>query len=421
MDRPMLDGERPHAPVEGAASARTDVPRTRPASANASLHMRPVIRDLDTDNIADLATRAGQIKDCITLWYGEGDVVTPPFIREAATAALEAGKTFYEPNMRGWPPLTEALSDYQTRLHGRPIAVKRSTVTPGGMQALALAMQMICDPGRNVVYLEPQWPNIRRIIHLNAGEPRAVPLTVTDADLSLDMERVKDACDARTCAIVLSTPSNPSGWTASRAELRELLEFTRERGLWLISDECYNRLWYGEGESAPSIMEIAQDEDRVLTINTFSKSWAMTGWRVGWLGHPVSCAPTLGAMTQYINSGTATFVQAGARTALVEGEGLVADIRERTRAGLDTAFDLLGGVDRVTLPQKPPGGMYAFFRIEGEEDSREACRMLLDEARVGLAPGFMFGEASRAFLRMCVCRETAQVREACERIAAALS
>ena len=383
--------------------------------------MRPTIQDLDTDNIADLATRAGQIEGCITLWYGEGDVVTPRFVREAAERALEDGKTFYEPNMRGWPPLTEALADYQTRLHGRPIAVERSTVTPGGMQALALAMQMICDPGRNAVYLEPQWPNIRRIIHLNGGEPRAVPLTVTEADLSLDMDRVREACDARTCAIFLSTPSNPSGWTASRTELRELLDFTRQRGIWLISDEVYNRLWYGEGECAPSIREIAEDEDLVLTINTFSKSWAMTGWRVGWLGHPISCAPKLGAMTQYVNSGTATFVQAGAHAAMTRGEGLVADIRERTRVGLDTAFDILGGAGRVTLPAKPPGGMYAFFRIEGEEDSREACRMILDHASVGLAPGFMFGDASRAFLRMCVCRETAQVREASERIARALS
>ncbi|MEM7567235.1 MAG: pyridoxal phosphate-dependent aminotransferase [Pseudomonadota bacterium] len=384
-------------------------------------HLRRQILTLDTDNIADLATKAGQLEDVITLWYGEGDVVTPPFIREAATRALDAGQTFYVPNMRGYGPLNEALSAYQTRIHGRPIAVERSTVTPGGMQALLIAMEMVCDAGDNVVYIEPQWPNIRRVIHLVGGEPRAVPLDIDGADLSLDLDRVFDACDEKTRAIFLSTPSNPSGWTATQAELQALLDFSRERGIWIVSDEVYNRLWFGEGLSAPSMREICEDEDLVLTINTFSKAWAMTGWRIGWLGHPVSCAARVAAMTQYINSGTAAFVQAGAAAALNEGEDFVASMRERCRAGRDAAYEALERINSVVLPAKPPGGMYAFFRIEGQDDAREACGMILEKARVGLAPGFMFGDASRAFLRMCVCREEAQVREASERIARALA
>ena len=395
--------------------------RALPESDGAEAHLRHQIQTLDTDNIADLATRAGRLEDVITLWYGEGDVVTPPFIRDAAKAALDEGRTFYEPNMRGYPLLNAALSAYQTRIHGRPIPVERSTVTPGGMQALLIAMEMVCDHGDNVVYVEPQWPNIRRVIHLVGGEPRAVSLDIDGADLSLDLDKVFAACDARTRAIFLSTPSNPSGWTATRAELQALLDFSRKRGIWLVSDEVYNRLWFGEGDSAPSIREIAEDEDLVLTINTFSKAWAMTGWRIGWLGHPVSVAPKVAAMTQYMNSGTAPFVQAGAVAALEEGEPFVAEMRERCRAGRDAAYDALERINSVVLPARPKGGMYAFFRIEGQDDARAACGMILEQARVGLAPGFMFGDASRAFLRMCVCRDEAVVAEASERIARALA
>ena len=395
--------------------------RALPESAGAEAYLRHQIQTLDTENIADLATKAGRLEDVITLWYGEGDVVTPPFIRDAAKAALDAGRTFYEPNMRGYPPLNAALSAYQTRVHGRPIPVERSTVTPGGMQALLVAMEMVCDHGDNVVYVEPQWPNIRRVIHLVGGEPRAVSLDIDGADLSLDLDKLFAACDGHTRAIFLSTPSNPSGWTAARAELQALLDFSRERGIWIVSDEVYNRLWFGDGLSAPSIREIAEDEDLVLTINTFSKAWAMTGWRIGWLGHPVSVAPKVAAMTQYMNSGTAPFVQAGAVAALEEGEPFVAEMRGRCRAGRDAAYDALERIDSIVLPAKPKGGMYAFFRIDGQDDARAACGMILEKARVGLAPGFMFGDASHAFLRMCVCRDEAVVAEASERIARALA
>ncbi len=404
-----------------AAPRAADALRAGTTLPDAEAFLRQQVLTLDTDNIADLATKAGQLEDVITLWYGEGDLVTPPFIRDAATRALEAGQTFYVPNMRGYGPLNEALSSYQTRVHGRPIAIERSTVTPGGMQALLIAMEMVCDAGDNVVYIEPQWPNIRRVIHLVGGEPRAVSLDIDGADLSLDLDKVFDACDERTRAIFLSTPSNPSGWTATHEELQALLDFSRERGIWIVSDEVYNRLWFGEGLSAPSMREICEDEDLVLTINTFSKAWAMTGWRIGWLGHPVSCAPRVAAMTQYMNSGTAPFVQAGAAVALREGEAFVESMRERCRRGRDAAYEALERINSVVMPAKPQGGMYAFFRIEGQEDAREACGMILEKARVGLAPGFMFGDASKAFLRMCVCRDEAQVREASERIARALT
>jgi len=382
--------------------------------------IRPQIMDLQVENIAQMAVRAQSIPDVITLWYGEGDVETPEFIRAAAKASLDHGDTFYVPDMRGLPALTKVLSQYQSRLHGREIPVVRSTITPGGMQSVFMALQLVAEMGSNVVYIEPQWPNIRNAIHVIGAEPRPVFLREVNGSWSLDLEDIYRACDARTRAIMFSTPSNPLGWTASRAELEALLEFSRETGIWTISDELYNRLYF-HGEAAPSILQVADDEDRAMSVNGFSKAWAMTGWRIGWLTHPASVAKPLSAITQYMNSGTAAFVQAGAKAALEEGEAFAASTRDRCREGVDIAYRILGAANRIVLPTKPAGGMYVFFSVEGERNSTEICQRFLEEARVGLAPGWLFGEASKAHMRMCVCRDPAEIEEACKRIVALLA
>ncbi len=383
----------------------------------AAASMRTLIQDLETDNIADLATKANALKDVIRLWYGEGDVVTPDFIKNAAAGALAAGRTFYEPDMRGTAELREALSTYQSVLHGTAISENRSSVQPGGMQSLHIAMMLVCDPGQSVAIVEPQWPNIRHIVTLAGGKPVAVPLDWDTQRPTLDLDKLFAACDETTAAICFSSPANPTGWTATRDELAAILAFARERGIWVICDEVYNRLWYGNTRGAPSMLQVAEPEDRVLIVNSFSKAWAMTGWRIGWITHPESVVAKLSAVTQYVNSGTPSFVQVAAATALNEGEGLVSEIRERCRAGLDAAYETLSSAKGVVLPQKPMGGMYAFFRLEGEDDSRAACAKVLEAARVGLAPGFMFGASGRPWLRMCVCRDAAVVRAAGERIA----
>lgn len=381
--------------------------------------IRPQIQDLRTENIAVLAVRARELGDVIPLWYGEGDLVTPAFIRDAAKTALDEGLTFYIPDMRGHAPLSAALSAYQTERHGQVIGPMRSTVTPGGMQALFLALELIVDLGTNVVVLEPQWPNVINAVETIGGVARPVPLAFGDAGWRLDLDRVFAACDARTRAIFLSTPCNPTGWTASLAEFEALLAFSRRTGIWIISDEVYNRLYF-DGPAAPSILQVAEAEDRVLTINSFSKAWAMTGWRVGWLAHPESVAAELAAMTQYVNSGTAGFVQAGATAALRTGEPLVADIRARVKGGLDLAYERLSRVPAIKLPPKPVGGMYTFFQLAGEPDAGAACRLVLEQARVGLAPGYLFGEPGRSFLRLCVFRDPDVLGTALDRMVAAL-
>ncbi len=382
--------------------------------------IRAPIRDMVVDNIADLALAAAKIPDVIPLWYGEGDLVTPSFIREAAAKALHDGMTFYVPDMRGLPALTAALSDYQTRLHGRPIGVQRSTVTPGGMQAVMLALLLIAEPGDEVIFIEPQWPNIRAAIQMAGARPVPFGLDYRDGEWRLDLDRLMAACTPATRAIFLPTPSNPAGWVATGEETRALLEFSRRTGIWVLSDEVYARLYY-QGQVAPSMLQIAEDEDRVMAVNSFSKAWAMTGWRVGWLTHPASVAGRLGAMTQFLNSGTAGFVQAGAAAALTQGEGLVQDIRARCRRGIDLAHEILAPMERLDFGKPPKGGMYVFFSLKGEDDSRAACRLILERSGVGLAPGYLFGEASRRFLRVCICRDAAQLETAFSRIRDALT
>jgi aspartate aminotransferase len=376
--------------------------------------IRAQMRDLHTETIANLAMRAREIGDVIALWYGEGDMVTPAFIRDAAKQAFDDGLTFYIPNMRGHEPLIEALSEYQSRLHGQHIPISRTTVTPSGMQALYFALELLVDVGTNVVYVAPQWPNIHNAIHLIGGEPRPFHLDF-DGDWRLDLEKLFAMCNARTRAIFLSTPSNPTGWTASREEMLALLEFSRRTGIWIISDEVYARLYF-DGEVAPSILQVAEDGDRVLAVNSFSKAWAMTGFRLGWLTHPSGVADQLGAMTQYINSGSAGPIQAGANAAIRQGEPLVHEIRERIRTGLDLAYGKLAQLPGIILPNKPRGGMYAFFAFEGQDDSRKVCADILEKAHVGLAPGYLFGSSANAFLRMCVCRDAGQIETALDRM-----
>ncbi|MCB8836228.1 aminotransferase class I/II-fold pyridoxal phosphate-dependent enzyme [Aurantimonas sp. VKM B-3413] len=383
-------------------------------------HVRGAIADVETDNIALMAEKAGSIGDVIRLWYGESDVVTPEPIRRAAKESLDRGETFYVPQMAGHPALAAELATYQSELHGLSLGIDRSTVTPGGMQAVHLALSLMLEPGANAVYVEPQWPNIRHSIHLTGAEARPVALDLVDGRWSLDLDRLFDACDARTRAIVFSTPSNPCGWCASHDELEALVDFSRRTGIWIVSDEMYSRL-ARTGRAAPSLLQHAGDEDLALCINGFSKAWAMTGWRVGWLNHPASVAPAFRAVTQYVNSGTSPFVQAGALAALQHGEEYALAMRDRCMAGLDAVYERLGRSNSIRLPEMPEGGMYAFFPLAPEgEDARQACLDLVSKARVGLAPGGMFGKSTINCVRMCVARDPEVVAEACDRLLAAL-
>jgi len=316
---------------------------------------------------------------------------------------------------RRLPGLRQTLADYHNGLLGTDLPAERITVTSGGMPAIMLAVQMIVGAGDNVIVIDPVWPNIGGIVQVVGGEVRSVRLDQGVDGWQLDMAKVRAACDARTRAIFFASPGNPTGALIPLPVQRQLLALGRERGIWILADEVYHRLVFGE-HVGPSILTIAEPEDRVLVINSFSKSWAMTGWRLGWLVHPPSVGPTLAMLTQYITSGTTTFLQDGAIAAIRQGEPFVAEMNRYCERGMGIVCDALESMGRVRLPVRPKAAMYVFFEIDGVTDSRATCLDILERTGVGLAPGLFFGPGSESFFRICFCRRPDALADAMERL-----
>jgi aspartate/methionine/tyrosine aminotransferase len=376
--------------------------------------LRAPIIDLPTQNIADLAKSAFGRDDVIPLWFGEGDMGTPDFIKDAASRALAEGHTFYT-FQNGIPELRDALSDYLGALHQRPIERARISVTTGGMGAMLLAIELTVGEGDNVVVVDPVWPNINGAVRIMGGHTRSVRMSLGNDGWQLDLERLKERCDKRTRAIFFASPGNPTGWIMPREQQQALLDFARQRGLWLISDEVYSRLAF-DRPAAPSFLEIIEPEDRVFVVNSFSKSWSMTGWRMGWLVHPPSLENAVAQVVQYTTSGTTTFLQHAGVAAISNGADYIRQMTEHCRIGRDIVFDVLEKLPRVRYGARPQGAMYAFFTVEGEPDARKFCAEILQKTGVGLAPGFNFGPGAEDFIRLCFCRSHDQLREAMSRL-----
>lgn len=350
----------------------------------------------------------------IPLWVGEGDLPTPPFIVEAAAKALRDGDTFYT-WQRGIPALRTALAAYHARHYGGAFNPEGFFVTGGGMQAIQIAVRLVAGAGDEVLVPTPAWPNIAAAVGVNGSTPVSVPMTLGNAGWVLDLDRLFDAATPRTRAIFLNSPSNPTGWTARTDELAAILSFARQRGLWIIADEVYHRFFYA-GDRSPSFYDVADRDDRVLYVSTFSKNWSMTGWRIGWLSAPPALGNTIENLIQYSTSGVAGFMQKGATAALDHGEDYVALQVERARKGREIVTSRLAETGRVRFAD-PAGAFYLFFSVDGETDTDKLAHTLVDEANVGLAPGPAFGEGASQFMRLCFARSAGDVKEASERLA----
>jgi aspartate/methionine/tyrosine aminotransferase len=376
-------------------------------------------RSAPESGIVEVANYGRGREGLIPLWIGEGDLPTPSFICEAATRALAAGETFYT-WQRGIPPLREAFARYHTVLYGRPFGPDEFYVTGSGMQAIQIVLAMIAGADDEVVIPTPTWPNAAAAAGIIGARPVEVPMSFGNNGWSLDLDRLAGAITPKTRALFIVSPNNPIGWTASRDELATLLSLARRRGLWIVADETYARFWYGEGSRAPSFFDVMEAEDRILFVNTFSKNWAMTGWRIGWIAAHPSLAPVIENMIQYATSGVAQFMQRAAVTAIERGEGFVAHMIERARRGRDVARTALGSTGRIRFAE-PQGAFYLFFTVEGETDTRRLALRLIDEANVGLAPGTAFGAGGERFMRLCFARNAEQLETAVNRVAAAIS
>jgi aspartate/methionine/tyrosine aminotransferase len=381
--------------------------------------MRPGIENLEASLIGEVAMLGFGDPEVIPLWFGEGDRPTPAFICDAVARSLARGETFYTWQL-GIPPLREALARYETGLHARPVAPERICVTSSGMQAIFLAVQALVDPGDNIIVVSPVWPNIRGAIGIFGGVAREVGLARTEAGgFRLDLTALEAAIDGRTRAIFVNSPSNPTGWVMSGSEAAGLLDLARRRGLWLIADEVYARIVY-DGSAAPSMLDLVEPEDRVLVVNSFSKAWAMTGWRLGWLVAPPDLQNLLAKLVQYNTSGTPAFLQRAAVTAITEGEGFIDEMREVYRRGRDLVVERLGSVPGVRLAA-PEGAFYVFFGVEGMADSVEFAKEILRRTKVGLAPGAAFGRGGEGHLRLCFAASIARLEPALDRLVPFLS
>lgn len=375
--------------------------------------------DLSETPISEVAMTVFGDPDVVPMWFGESDLVTPDYVRDAAARGLQAGETFYT-WQRGIPELRAALSAYTSRLYGIDCPADRISVTTGGMQAILLSCQLLLDPGDNVVIVSPIWPNITSAARLVRAEPRYVALDRgAGGGWSLDLQKLFDTVDARTRAIFVNSPGNPTGWTMTSEEQRVLLDFARKRGIWIMADEVYARLIYTR-PVAPSFLEVAGPDDPVLVLNSFSKPWAMTGWRLGWLTHPAGLGDQFAKLVQINTSGVPGFLQRGGIAALEKGDAFVDEMVARCRAGGELVFQRLSALPRVRIA-RPEAAFYAFFSVDGVTDTMAFCKKLAKEYKVGLAPGEAFGPGGQGNIRLCFASGAERLSRGLDRIEAAIA
>jgi aspartate/methionine/tyrosine aminotransferase len=380
---------------------------------------RPTVRNLSASKIREVANEGlANPGAVLPFWFGEPATVTPAFIREAAKRALDEGDTFYHHNL-GLPALRTALATYITQHHQQIVRSERVIVTgSGGVNALMLAMQAILEPNDDVVAVVPLWPNITEIPAILGATVRRIGLDLNNVDgqqrWKLNLQKLLAAITPATKAVLVNSPNNPTGWVASADDFASLLAHCRTTGTWIISDEAYERLVFDGSYQAPSILDICNDNDRVIVCNTFSKSWQMTGWRLGWLVIPSVLEESLSKLVEFNSSCAPGFIQQAAVVAINQGEPTVKTFVDSLCVGQALICDYLAGRDDIEIGY-PDGAMYVFFKIKGIADSLSLAKALVRDAGIGLAPGIAFGHEAEGYLRWCIAKPENLLQEGIKR------
>ena len=374
--------------------------------------MRTAIMDLEASKIREVANAGLGRNDVLAFWFGEGDEVTPDFVRQAAIDSLQQGETYYAHNL-GLPPLRQAIADHMGQNHpgphGQGVTVDRVAVTAGGVNALMLAVQALVNPGDDVLAITPVWPNLVAQPRIMGAHLRTLSLRVVNGSWQLDLEALLAAIGPQTRLLILNAPNNPTGWTLSRQEQWAILQRCRETGTWILADEVYEALYYAPTENAcaPSFLDVAVPQDRLVVAHSFSKSFLMTGWRLGWLVMPPDMTEAMGKLIEFNTSCCSVFTQRAGLAALQRRQEITPRVVAHLKACRDT---LVGGLQ--TLPglevSLALGGMYAFFRIPGHDDGLATAKRLVTEAGLGLAPGEAFGSEAAGWLRWCFASQDPQ-------------
>ncbi|HUK14904.1 MAG TPA: pyridoxal phosphate-dependent aminotransferase [Bryobacteraceae bacterium] len=376
------------------------------------------VENVPYSRIRELAEIAMPMEGVLRLYFGESNLPTPDYIKSAALTALGAGYTFYTENA-GLPSLRRALAAKYRELHGVELdPAGEIVITASGVQALNVGIRCALDPGDEALLLTPAWPNGSSIVAMANAVARQIPQPLCDGRYRVDFDALEAAVTPRTRLLIYISPSNPLGWVATEQEQDGLLEFARRHGLWLLADEVYDRLYYGPrlGEPVPSILRKATRRDAVMVVQSFSKSYCMTGWRLGYLIARRDLAAKAAQLNEFIVSHAPSFTQKAGETALAEGEPELRRMLERLNENRDFCLDALAGMRGITVP-KPDGAFYLFPRIDGLLDSFDFCKRLLIETRVGLAPGVAFGAGGEGSLRICYAAERSILEPAMERLA----
>ena len=372
------------------------------------------ILEVPPSRIRELANIAFGMDGVLRLYFGESNLPTPQFIKDAASAALREGYTFYTHNS-GLPSLRQAIADKYVELHSVSLdPFSEVVVTASGVQALHVAIRCLLDPGDEALILTPAWPNASSIVRMCSSHAREIPLLFQGEGYEIDFAALKENLTHRTRLLVYASPSNPLGWVASVSDQRELLSFCRENKLWLLADEVYERVYYG-GTVAPSILKVSNREDALVVVQSFSKSYCMTGWRLGWLVARRDLAGKASEMNEFIISHAPSMLQYAGEIALRNGEEELGRMVEKLKGNLNFCQQALKTMPGVAIP-KPEGAFYLFPKIAGLTDSFDFCKRLLEEKRVGLAPGVAFGAGGEGSVRICYAADEAILGPAMERL-----
>jgi aspartate/methionine/tyrosine aminotransferase len=383
--------------------------------------MRQAIQNLEESKIREVANAGMGRSDVLAFWFGEGDEVTPDFIRQAAIESLQNGETFYAHNL-GLPQLRDAVAQYVSGLHVQ-VGANRIAITSGGVNALMLAVQALADPGDEVVAVTPVWPNLTAQPLIMGARLKRVSLKPVAGAWSLDLQQLLDAVTSETRVLIVNAPNNPTGWTLTRAEQEAILDHCRKTGTWILADEVYERLYFETSPNgcAPSFLDIASPDERLVVVHSFSKSFLMTGWRLGWLVMPAAMTPHMAKLVEFNTSCASVFTQRAGLVALQRTDEVTPRVVAHLKTCRDTLVPLLQALPRVQLASAK-GGMYAFFKLDGFGDSLELAKRLVAEAGLGLAPGNAFAPEAQGWLRWCFAsKDVARLGQGVERLSGWLS
>ncbi len=377
--------------------------------------MRQVVEDLPGSKIREVANAGLGRDDVLAFWFGESDEPTPEFVRAAAVRSLDAGETFYSHNL-GLPELRDAIAKYTSALH-QPVSAERIAVTSSGVNALMLTMQLLVGAGDEVVAVTPVWPNLTAQPAILGAHVVRFSLRADSGTWRLDLDALRQAVTPKTRVLLVNSPNNPTGWTLSREEQAALLAHCRTTGTWIVADEVYERIYFSDpARCAPSFLDLADADDRLVVVHSFSKSFLMTGWRLGWIVHPEGAGPSLAKLIEFNTSCAPVFIQRAALAALAQAGPYVPGLVDRLRTCRDLLLPRLAALPGVSVAT-PAGGLYAFFSVAGQRDSLALAKRLVAEAGLGLAPGAAFGPEGEGWLRWCFAsRDPARLLDGVERL-----